>query len=382
MPGLAEAFTDAYGTPPAGVWHAPGRVNLIGEHTDYNDGLVLPFALPLGVDAAVAPADGGVVEIRSRQRPDAPVDVPLDTLAPGRPEGWAGYVAGVFWALRADGHPVRGARVLVDADLPMGAGLSSSAALECAIAIALNDLFELGLSRPELARVAQRAENAFVGAPTGGMDQNAALRARVGHALYLDMRTGGASDVPFDVAASRLRILIIDTRVRHALVDGAYAARRRDCERGAAALGVPALRDVTDLCAALGRITDPVVRRRVRHVVTENHRVNATVGLLRAGAIAEVGGLLNASHISLRDDFEVSCPELDTAVQAAISAGAWGARMTGGGFGGSAIALLPDTAEPAVRETVTARFAAHGWTPPTYHPAPPASGAHRTTPPP
>ena len=374
---LTDGFADAYGRAPDGVWRGPGRVNLIGEHTDYNDGLVLPFALPWGVDAAVARTDDDIVEVRSRQRPDEPSRVPAADLAPGTPSGWAAYASGVVWAMREAGHDVRGARVMIDTDLPIGAGLSSSAALECSVAIALNDLYDLGLTPQDLAALTQRAENAFVGAPTGGMDQNASLRARAGHALYLDMRSGGARNVPFDLEAAGMRVLIIDTRVKHALVDSEYAQRRRECEEAAAILGLPALRDVEDLNDALARLDDPVLRRRVTHVVTENHRVNATVGLLRAGALREVGAMLNASHISLRDDFEVSSPELDTAVEAAFAAGARGARMTGGGFGGAAIALVAADAADAVRDAVAARFAAKDWRPPAFHTATAADGAHR-----
>ena len=377
MSALRDAFAEAYGQQPDGVWRGPGRVNLIGEHTDYNDGLVLPFALPWGIDAAVARTDTGVVEVSSRQKPDQPARVALADLAPGTPPGWAAYAAGVVWALREAGHEAGGARVLIDADLPIGAGLSSSAALECAVAIALNDLYDLGLSAPDLARLTQRAENAFVGAPTGGMDQNASLRARAGHALYLDMRTGGATNVPFDLESAGMRVLIIDTRVKHALVNSEYAQRRKECEEAARILGVPALRDVEDLDAALARLDDPVLRRRVTHVVTEDHRVNATVGLLRAGALREVGAMLNASHISLRDDFEVSSPELDTAVEAAFAAGARGARMTGGGFGGAAIALVDAAKTDAVREKVATAFSAKSWRAPEFHTAVAAEGAHR-----
>ena len=377
MNGLSDGFAEAYGHLPDGVWRGPGRVNLIGEHTDYNDGLVLPFALPWGIDAAVSRTDTGVVEVCSRQKPDQPSRVALADLAPGTPPGWAAYAAGVVWALREAGHEAGGVRVLIDADLPIGAGLSSSAALECAVAIALNDLYDLGLSAQDLAALTQRAENAFVGAPTGGMDQNASLRARAGHALYLDMRTGGAGNVPFDLESAGMRVLIIDTRVKHALVNSEYANRRRECEEAARILGVPALRDVEDLDAALARLDDPVLRRRVTHVVTENHRVNATAGLLRAGALREVGAMLNASHISLRDDFEVSSPELDAAVAAAFAAGARGARMTGGGFGGSAIALVDAAKTAAVRDSVESAFAAKSWRTPEFHTAIAAAGAHR-----
>ncbi|MQA96309.1 MAG: galactokinase [Streptosporangiales bacterium] len=375
-------FTEAYGTAPAGVWQAPGRVNLIGEHTDYNDGFVLPMALPMGVRAAVTRLAEDRVEVVSRQRPDERVTFAPSGLAPGSVPGWAAYVAGVFWALRNAGHKVGGARVAIDADLPRGAGLSSSAALECAVAVAINDLYELGLPVDGLAPLAREAENAYVGAPTGIMDQSASLRCREGRALYLDCRSLAAGQVPFDLAAAGMRLLVIDTRVKHRLADGdgGYAQRRAECERAAGILGVPALRDVEDLDAALRTLDDPVLRRRVRHVVTENHRVNATVGLMRAGAFAEVGALFNASHISLRDDFQVSAPELDVAVEAAIRGGARGARMTGGGFGGCAVALLAAERADPVREAVTSAYASRRWKTPRFWEVTPAAGARRLDP--
>ncbi|MDF5757002.1 galactokinase [Spongiactinospora sp. TRM90649] len=369
---LADAFRDAYGAAPDGVWHAPGRVNLIGEHTDYNGGLVLPFAVPWGVGAAVSPRGDGVIRLMSLQvEEEAQV---LDT--PEAARGWARYAAGVFWALREAGHAVGGADVVIDGDVPRGAGLSSSAALEMSVALALNDLHGLGLSRMDLAVAARRAENDFAGMPCGIMDQAASSLCEEGRALFLDCRALAGRTIPLDVAAHGLSLLIIDTGVRHELADGRYAERRAECESAARRLGVESLRDVTDLAGALGRLSG-AERDRVQHVVTENHRVEATVGLLRAGAVDQLGAMLNASHLSLRDQYRVSCPELDVAVESAVRGGARGARMTGGGFGGSVVALVPEERLPSVRESVAGAYASRGWAAPRFLPAVPSAGARR-----
>jgi len=369
-------FGDRFGGPAEQVWRAPGRANLIGEHTDYNQGWVLPFALELGVTVAASRRGDGVLALWSRQAPGAPADVPLAALAPGAVTGWAAYPAGVAWALREAGHPLAGgASLAIDSDLPQGAGLSSSAALECASGLALAGLHGLELPRPELATLAQYAENDFVGVPSGIMDQSASLLSRAGHALLLDCRSGATADIPLDPAAAGLALLIIDTGARHALGDGRYAQRRRGCDRAAALRGVASLRDVTSR-AALSALTDPVLRRRARHVITENARVEQTVALLADGNLAGVGPVLLASHASLAGDFEVSWPEADVAVDAAMAAGALGARMMGGGFGGSAIALVP-AGERAVGAAVTAEFARRSWPPPAFFPARPSAGAFR-----
>lgn len=378
---LAEEFTAVFGRAPDGVWRAPGRVNLIGEHTDYNDGLVLPFALPLGVSVAAARRDDGVIEVRSRQAA-TPVTAPVDggpVVAEGWPADrtWAAYPVGVARVLRE--HGTGGASLLIDSDLPQGAGLSSSAALECATALALCDLHGVEIDRPALARLAQRAENEQVGVPCGLMDQAASLLCTEGRALMLDCRTGLSSQVPFAPAESGLTLLVVDTRAAHALAGGEYARRRAECERAASLLGVDALRDVTDLAGALQKLPDPVLRRRVQHVVTENHRVEATVGLLRAGAVAELGAMLNASHLSLRDQYEVSWPEADRAVNAALRAGARGGRMIGGGFGGSVIVLTAADRADRVRDAITTAYEDQGWPHPSFLEATPSQGAHRLT---
>jgi len=375
----ATWFGGCYGAEPEGVWHAPGRVNLIGEHTDYNEGFVLPFALSQGVRAAASRRGDGLLELRSRQAPDEPATMPLSRLVPGSVTGWAAYPAGAAWALTEAGLAIGGASIAIDADLERGAALSSSAALECATALALTELHGLSVPRPELAELARRAENEFAGIPTGIMDQSASLLCQAGHALLLDCRSGESSDVPFDLPAAGLVLLVVDTRVRHALADGRYAARRRACEEAARVLGVRALRDVTDDPGALDRIADPVLRRRARHVVTENRRVLATVRLLRAGDIAGCGPLLSASHRSLRDDFDISWPQADAAVDAAVSAGALGARMTGGGFGGSAIALVPVDRTDGMASTVRAAFAEARYREPEIRGAQPSTGAERVS---
>ncbi|MEU4746730.1 galactokinase, partial [Actinosynnema sp. NPDC023658] len=305
-----------------GVFEAPGRINLIGEHTDYNDGFVLPIALPHVVRVTAARRDDGVLRVSSRQASGV-TELRVADLAPGVVTGWAAYVAGVVWALREEGHPIGGFGLLVDGKVPLGAGLSSSAALESATALAVTELSGVSLDRRVLARIAQRAENEFVGMPCGIMDQSASLLARERHALLLDTRTMATEHIPFDPAQAGLALLVVDTKAPHRLVDGEYAARRRDCHRAAELLGVPALRD---LDAATGHDLPDRLARRVRHVVTEDERVARVADLLRADRIREVGPLLTESHASLRDDYEVTVPELDVAVEALLAAGAAGAR--------------------------------------------------------
>jgi galactokinase len=374
--GAAGLFAERFGAGPSGIWQAPGRVNLIGEHTDYNDGFALPFAISSKVSVAAARRHDDVLVVTSGQEPGEPVTVALAGLEPGSVRGWAAYPAGVAWALRRAGYPVGGVSLAVDADLAIGSGLSSSAALECATALAMVDLHEIAVTRTELARLARRAENDFVGAPTGIMDQTAVLGGAAGHVLLLDCRTGGTTQIPFGLAGSGLTIVIIDTRARHELTDGGYASRRACCEEAARLLGVTALRDIAGT-GAIDRLTDPVLRRRARHVVTENDRVLRTAELLRAGRLSGIGPLLTASHASLRDDFDVSWPQADAAVESAIGAGALGARMTGGGFGGSVIALAPVGAIGAIASAVTREFASHGWQPPGFSTAAPSASARR-----
>jgi galactokinase len=374
---VLSAFSAAFGGDAAGVWRAPGRVNLIGEHTDYNEGFALPFAIDLAAHVAVRPRPDRLIRLLST-RGGGVVELRLGSLARGDSPGWSVYPTGVVWALAERGVDVPGFDLALDSTVPVGSGLSSSHAIECATATALCELTGAGLSAQDLVLVTQRAENAFVGAPTGILDQSASLRGAAGHAVFLDCRDQSAELIPFDAEAAGLCVLVVDTKVAHSHADGGYADRRAACELGAEVLGVDALRDVAsaDLAEAQG-LLDPVTFRRVRHVVTEDERVQDAVGLLRSAGPAAIGALLDASHASMRDDFEISCPELDVAVEAARSAGALGARMTGGGFGGSAIALVPRDAEAAVREAVRASFAAAGFTAPDLFTVVPADGARR-----
>ncbi|MFE9915063.1 galactokinase [Micromonospora sp. NPDC005553] len=372
-------FSAQFGAEATGRWAAPGRVNLIGEHTDYNEGFVLPFALPMRTVVAADRQDGEHWTVWSELSGESITFGAEDVAEPGRVSGWGAYVAGVVWALREAGHPVPGARLAIASDVPLGAGLSSSAALESAVLAALLDLGELELA-PELQpRLAQRAENVYVGAPTGIMDQSASIRCRAGHALFLDCRDESVEHIPFDLDADGLAVLVIDSRAPHRHADGEYAARRRSCEAGANALGVTALRDVSidQLDAALARLDDEETRRRVRHVVTEDQRVLDTVALLRAARVRDIGPLLTASHVSMRDDFEITVPEIDTAVEAALAAGALGARMTGGGFGGCVLALIEADSADAVAAAVSDAYAQRGFTAPGTVTVLPSPGATR-----
>ena len=370
------AFAERFGREPEGFWAAPGRANLIGEHTDYNDGFVLPLAIDHRVTVAAARRADGRLRLLSLEKGER--ELTLSDIGPGRVEGWAGYVAGAVWSLAREGVEVGGLDLALTSDVPVGSGLSSSAAVECATVLATRDLFGGPDGPGRLALIAQRAENEIVGVPSGIMDQMASMACIAGHVLLLDTRSLAVEQVPFDLDAAGLTLLVIDTGVSHALADGAYAERRRACEEAARLLGLPALRDATeaDVAAATDLLGD-VGHRRARHVVTENARVLEVVNRLRAGRLEAIGPLLTASHESLRDDYEVSAPELDTAVEAALTSGALGARMTGAGFGGCALALAPAVEVGAVTRVVTGAFAGRGFRAPTVFAVHPAHGARR-----
>ncbi len=381
------AFVAEHGYSPDSVWSAPGRVNLIGEHTDYNDGFVLPFALPHRTAVAVAPRTDGRMSVATvggdgGLRHGGPIT--LTGLSPGSEHGWAAYPAGVAWALQEDGVRLTGADLVIAGDVPTGAGLSSSAALECAVALALLSTTERdpegadAPNRSEIALWAQRAENEFAGAPTGLLDQTASLRCTPAHALFFDVRTGATQQVPFDTAAGGLELLVIDTRVQHSHSESGYGDRRRGCHRAADMLGVPALRDIdTDgLDAALTRLPSDL-HPLVRHVVTENERVTRTVELLLAGDVPAIGPALTRSHTSLRDDFAISCAELDVAVDTALATGALGARMVGGGFGGSAIALVRSEHRSETQRAIRDAFRRRSFAAPRLFTAVPSAGAGR-----
>jgi galactokinase len=372
---VARAFRARTERQATGVWAAPGRVNLIGEHTDYNDGYVMPFALAHRVLIAAAPRRDGTWSVTSLNNDSTRIFEAAD-LQPGM-TGWQAYVAGVVWVLQEAGHRVEGADLVLASDVPEGAGLSSSAALECAVLTALADLNDLDIAGLERAKLARRSENVFVGAPTGLMDQAAATLCTAGHALFFDCRTYDSEQVRFETASAGLEVLVLDTKTPHALVDSEYAARRASCEEAARLLGVAALRDVTDLTAALDQLPDAVIQRRVRHVVTENARVLEAVTALRAGRIADLAPLLDASHASMRDDFEITVPQVDLAVEVARDSGALGARMTGGGFGGCIIALVPVGEAERVGSEIATSFTAAGFGRPLHFTAVPSAGAER-----
>lgn len=378
-------------TPDTIVGSAPGRVNLIGEHTDYNGGLALPIALPHRTFAALTPRTDRIVRLTSAQASGGS-EVDLDDVKPGDDYGWAGYVVGVAWAAEQAGLIERcpGFDVAIDSCVPFGAGLSSSAALECAVATALSAAVGEPIAledddrRAAWVHACVSAENDIAGAPTGGMDQAASLRAHEGHALALDCRTGEVSQVPFDLEAAGLTLVIVDTCAPHALVDGQYAERRATCERAADILGLDFLADVEDLEAALARLAqedDEHLVTRTRHVVTEIERTRQFIALLKDGALeskdgqSQLGELMYASHFSLRDDYEVTCPELDLVVEVAQHVGAIGARMTGGGFGGSAIALVPSEQAEDFAAAVRAAFAENRLAEPDLYAALPSAPA-------
>ncbi|MFJ9846172.1 galactokinase [Kitasatospora sp. NPDC101155] len=341
-------------------------------------GFVLPIALPQATRAAVRRRSDGLLRLSSAQVDGPVVELRIDDLAPGRVEGWAKYPAGVAWALRQVGHTLGGADIPLSSDVPTGAGLSSSAALECVVAAELNDLETLALLPRELALLAQRAENEFVGVPCGAMDQLASVCCVEGHALLLDTRELAMRQIPFDPDGQGKRLLVIDTRTKHDLADGAYAELRAGCEHAAELLGLRALRDLStaDLGASLERLPAEL-RPLVRHVVTENARVQEAVALLDAGDLAALGPVLTAGRASLRDHYRVSCPETDLAVDTAVAAGAHGARMTGGGFGGSVIALVDAAVVDEVTIAVTAAFRLLGYPIPRTFLARPWGGARR-----
>ena len=375
----AHGFAVTYGTDPDVVWSAPGRVNLIGEHTDYNEGLVLPFAIAERTVAAAGRRPGAEVAVTSTLYPGT-VRAQLADLAPGAVTGWAAYPLGVAWALSQlrDRPGVGGVDLFIDSNVPAGGGVSSSAALEMAVAGALSDLWELAASDPELVHAGQRAENEVVGAPTGIMDQYASLLGQPGAAVFLDCRSEQTEIVPLLLDQAGLELVLIDTGERHSHAAGGYAARRASCEKAARELGVRALRDIgVDDLPRIASVLDEETFRRARHVVTENARVAAAVSALMAGDPSAIGPLLTASHLSMRDDFEISTHALDLAVDAALRAGALGARMTGGGFGGAAIALIPRHRATVLPQAALDAFTTAGYAAPQVRTVTPSPGAHR-----
>jgi len=372
MASIARSFEEIYGRKPEVIAEAPGRVNLIGEHIDYSEGFVLPFAIADRAYAAIAARPDGLVRIASHQRKEKIFSIDISDVKPGSKGDWEKYVLGVLWSLGI----TKGVDILVDGSVPSGAGLSSSAALECSVAVGLNALFSLEMSKQDLARATQKAENDYVGMPCGIMDQSVSLMGQAGAALLLDCRDLTTESIPFDVASAGLELLIIDTQAHHALVDGGYAERRAACESVAGKLSIPSMRHLTLEVLETNRekltATEFI---RARHAVTEIARVIEAVTALRASDFATLGKLINASHASLRDDYAVSCPELDVAVAASVAAGAMGSRMVGGGFGGSAIALIKASDVQKTKDAVLAAFEAKGFKKPRFFTSLPSAGA-------
>jgi galactokinase len=372
MHQLADKFQEIFGIAPEIIASAPGRVNLIGEHVDFLDGFVLPFAISNATTVAIARNTENKIRCASIQKKGAVSTIDCANIAPKSGEAWTRYPIGVLWSLEIDS----GLDILVDGQVPLGAGLSSSAALECAVATAMNELFNLGLTLPELARAAQRAENIYVGMPCGIMDQSVSLMATQGNALLLDTRDLSIEQIPFDIAPLGLELLVIDTQVHHALVDGGYAERRASCEKAIADLGITSLRDITiaDFVARKSEL-DEKTYLRAFHGITEMKRVLDAVSLLKAGDFVGFGEIVTAAHISLRDNYTVSCPELNLAVDTALKFGALGSRMIGGGFGGSAIALIKAKDSELIKNEIKSAFMAARYKSPRFFSALPSSGA-------
>ena len=369
---IRNSFSDIYGVAPDLISAAPGRVNLIGEHVDYNDGFVLPFAIEARTYCALRIREDSRIRIASKQEEGAPYETDIASLKPLTGPIWTRYILGVIWALDVKS----GLEILIDSEVPTGAGLSSSAALECSVAVALNEILDLDISLADLARVTQRAENEFVGVPCGIMDQSISLMGKSGHALLLDCRDLSTRQIRVDFANAGLKLLIVDTRAHHALVDGGYAQRRAQCESVASLLGVKALRDLSlsELEVARGKLPE-INFKRARHVITEISRVEEAVQALEIDDFEKFGSLMTESHISLRDDYNVSCSELDLAVDTALNEGALGARMVGGGFGGSAIALIRESDTGKVAAAIERSFKDNGFAAPRFFDSLPSEGA-------
>ena len=372
MHPLANKFQEVFGTPPEVIAAAPGRVNLIGEHVDFLDGFVLPFAIKDVTTAAISRNNLGKIRLASLQENLKVEEIALDQLKPLTGTPWTRYPVGVIWALDIK----EGLDLLIDGNVPLGAGLSSSAALEAAVGTALNELYKLNISKPKLARLCQKAENDYVGMPCGIMDQSVSIMATEGHALLLDCRDLSTEQIPFDIAPHGLELLVIDTQVHHELVDGGYAERRASCEKAVSDLKITSLRDISveDFVSRKNEL-DPITFKRAFHAVTEMRRVKDAVAALKKDDFVTFGKIVSEAHASLRDNYTVSCPELDLAADTANENGALGARMIGGGFGGSAIALLKREDVEQIKLKINQAFLDKGFKAPRFFLSTPATGA-------
>ena len=376
MLDIKVKFAKLYVSKPEIVAQAPGRVNLVGEHVDFLDGFVLPFAIEDVTTVAISRTTEPTIRITSLQQADEIFTIQISDLAPLTGEAWTRYPVGVIWAMKEALNFNGGFDILVDGRVPLGAGLSSSAALECAVATALNQLFKLNIPERDLARIAQKAENIYVGMPCGIMDQSVSIMGRKGSALLLDCRDLSTEHIPFNISPLGLELLVIDTQVHHALVDGGYAERRASCEKAVAVLGITSLRDISvaDFLARKSEL-DETTYIRAFHGVTEMKRVLDGVAALQAGDFKEFGQIITASHNSLRDNYKVSCPELNVAVDTALSMGALGSRMIGGGYGGSAIALIHADQTESMKIAIAQAFKGAGFITPRFFTSLPSEGA-------
>jgi galactokinase len=363
----ARAYKEQFGEDPELVASAPGRVNLIGEHTDYNGGFVLPCAIDRRVAVALGTARRGGFQTRLYS-----ADFDEIRRIDDKDSSWADYPRGVVWAMGEAGHELGGFRAAFAGNVPLGSGLSSSAAIEAATALALDAFFGLGVGRTDLAVICQRAENDYVGVGTGIMDQYASLLCEAGAALLVDCRSLDAQSVPLDLRAAGLALVVCDTRVERGLADTGYNDRRATCERAAHMLGVEELRDATE--GDLDLLSGAELKR-ARHIISENARVLEAVEALGDKDFEEFGRLMYASHASLRDDYEVSTAELDTFVETAEQHSARGARLTGAGFGGCAIALVPEDETAALTKACERAFASSQFEEPAFYKFVPAAGA-------
>ena len=372
MHPLANKFNELFSRQPEVLAAAPGRVNLIGEHVDFLDGFVLPFAIKDVTKVAIARNGTNKIKVASAQENFKIEEVALQGLQPLTGKTWTRYPIGVIWALEIKD----GLDVLIDGQVPLGAGLSSSAALEAAVGTALNHLYKLDISPEKLALLCQKAENKYVGMPCGIMDQSISIMGREGHALLLDCRDLSTEQIPFDIAPHGLELLVIDTQVHHELVDGGYAERRASCEKAVSTLGIKSLRDISveDFVSRKSEL-DQITFVRAYHAVTEMRRVLDAVNALKKSDFVNFGKIVTEAHNSLRDNYTVSCPELDLAVEVSLHNGALGARMIGGGFGGAAIALLKSEDVEMVKSQINQAFIGADFKAPRFFISTPAQGA-------